>query len=157
MSRRTVGPFTALTGKGLGLLELACQLFGQGEHLAAAGPRPSIFGALRLSACTSSLIGCSYRPPRSDCCWQRISPRLWDYCVWPTLKMVWTKVHKLSWKGATRLVCKHAWSRRLLVEQNWLSPCPSRCSARSFASPSFTIHLCALECGILISQAGLLG
>lgn len=69
----------------------------------------------------------------------------WDYCVWPTLRMVWTKVHKLSWKDATRLVCKHARSGRLLAEQSWLSPCPSRCSARSFASPGFTIRPCALE------------
>lgn len=76
MSRRTVSPFTAINGKRLGLLQLACQLFEQGEHLAAAGPRPCIFIALGLSACTSSLIGCSYRPPCSDCCWQCISPQL---------------------------------------------------------------------------------
>lgn len=78
----------------------------------------------------------------------------WDYCVWPTLKMVWTKVHKLFWKDATRLVCKHARAGRLLSEQNWLPLRPSRCSARSSAGPGFTIHLCALECGILISWAG---
>lgn len=76
MSRRTVSPLTAINGKRLGLLELACQLLEPGEHLAAAGPRPSIFIMLLLSARTSSLIGCSYRPPCSNCCWQCISPQL---------------------------------------------------------------------------------
>lgn len=76
MSRGTVGPFTAINGKRLGLLELAWQLSEQGEHLAAAGPSRSVFIAPRLSASTSSLIGCSCRPPCSDCCWQCISPRL---------------------------------------------------------------------------------
>lgn len=129
MPRRTVGPFRAINGKRPGLLELARQLFEPGEHLAAAGPSPWVFVASRrLRARTGSLIGCSYRPPCSGCCWQCASLLGGDYCVWPTLKMVWTEVHKLSWKGATGLVCKHARSGRLLAEQSWLSACPSRCS-----------------------------
>lgn len=156
MSRRTVGACTAINGERLAMWEPARQLSEPGEHLGCSWPRSqrrralgsplaparSLVAAIALVAATAA---------------DRVSLLGWDYCVWPTLKMVWTKVHKLSWKGATRLVCKHARSGRLLAEQNWLSPCPSRCSPRSFASPGFTIHLCALECGILISQAGLLG
>lgn len=119
----------------------------------APAPRPE---SCRLPACTARSLAAAIALLAAAAA-DRVSLLGWDYCLWPTLKMVWTKVHKLSWKVATRLVCKHARSGRLLAEQNWLSPCPSRCSPRSFASPGFTIHLCALECGILISRGGLLG
>jgi len=121
---RTVGPFTAINGKRLGLSELACQLFEGGKHLAAAGPRPSIFVALGLCTRTGSLIGCICRPPCSGCCRQRISPQL------RSLRMTYFKngVKRGSQTvlegchGAAVQTC--ARSGRLLVEQNWLSPLP---------------------------------
>lgn len=76
MSRRTVGACTAVNGERLGVWEPARQLFEPGEHLGCSWPQPRRPASARLPACTSSLIGRSYRPPRSHCCWQGISLRL---------------------------------------------------------------------------------
>lgn len=161
-SRRTAGPFAAINGQRLGLLELRLLAARARRAPCCSWPRTAHFHrSLGLLVWPQrSLIGCSYRPPCSGCCRQRLSLLGREITACDLLwKTVWTKVHKLSWKDATGLVCKHArsWEASGGAELAVSLPLPDAARVRSVASPGFTIHLCALECGILICQAGPLG
>lgn len=97
MSRSTVGPCTAINGKEAGSVRACLSAVWTRQAPWYSWPWSMQFHgshAINFHQLSDWLkLPSSLQPPVSVA--DSVSLLSWDYCVWPTLKMVWTKVHKL--------------------------------------------------------------